>query len=60
MSPTSYQTALPRDIKLNETTLLELTDGGGGEIRTHASDETPIGFQDRPLKPLGYASIDFS
>jgi hypothetical protein len=31
--------------------------GGGGEIRTHASDETPIGFQDRPLKPLGYASM---
>ena len=30
--------------------------GGGEEIRTLAGVAPTIGFQDRPLQPLGYAS----
>ena len=40
MSPTSYQTALPRDIY-----------GGGKGIRTPAPLARPSGFQDRSLQP---------
>ncbi len=32
-------------------------DGGSTEIRTQAGLASPIGFQDRPLQPLGYASV---
>ena len=31
--------------------------GGSTEIRTQAGLAPPIGFQDRPLQPLGYASV---
>lgn len=48
MSPTSYQTALPRDIKN--------CNGGGGGIRTPASFYTPTGVQSQTLQPLGYTS----
>ncbi len=34
--------------------------GGGIEIRTLAGLAPTIGFQDRPLQPLGYASIWWS
>ncbi len=30
--------------------------GGGGGIRTPARLAAPLGFQDRPLQPLGYSS----
>ena len=46
MSPTSYQTALSRDV----------TNGGEAGIRTQAPRERPTGFQDRTLQPLGYFS----
>ena len=42
MSPTSYQTAPSRDIKLS---------GGGKGIRTPAPIARPPGFQDRSLQP---------
>ena len=44
MSPTSYQTALPRDVN-----------GAGAGIRTQAPLAWPTGFQDRTLQPLGYS-----
>ena len=47
MSPTSYQTALSRDVK----------DGGEAGIRTQAPLARPTGFQDRTLQPLGYFSM---
>lgn len=31
--------------------------GGSIEIRTLAGLAPPIGFQDRPLQPLGYTSL---
>ena len=37
-------------------TIGELINGGGLEIRTLARLAPTIGFQDRPLQPLGYAS----
>ena len=42
MSPTSYQTALSRDLKIR---------GGGKGIRTPAPISRPPGFQDRSLQP---------
>ena len=44
MSPTSYRTALPRDVN-----------GAGAGIRTQAPLARPTGFQDRTLQPLGYS-----
>ncbi len=62
MSPTSYQAALPRDVfLLGALPILAdfhrpFNDGGGIGIRTLAPLTRPIGFQDRPLQPLGYSS----
>ena len=44
MSPTSYQTALLRDIN-------KIVNGGGKGIRTPAPLARPPGFQDRSLQP---------
>ena len=44
MSPTSYQTALLRDIS-------KIVNGGGKGIRTPAPLARPPGFQDRSLQP---------
>ena len=39
---------------------VKFANGGGIEIRTLAGLAPTIGFQDRPLQPLGYASIWWS
>ena len=44
MSPTSYQTAPPRDID-------KFLNGGEGGIRTPAPVTRPPGFQDQSLQP---------
>ena len=46
MSPTSYRTALSRDVK----------NGGETGIRTPATCYSTAGFQDQSLQPLGYFS----
>jgi hypothetical protein len=46
MSPTSYQTAPPRDNKN-----IHRDYGGGRGIRTPARYDPPVGFQDRSLQP---------
>ena len=52
MSPTSYQTAPPRDKK-------NKINGGGKGIRTPAPLARPPGFQDRSLQPdLGIPPIN--
>ena len=52
----------PRLRQMTNTFLIHMRSGtfsfgGGAEIRTRAGCDTTVGFQDRSLQPLGYASV---